>query len=381
MYFDEDQLDFAESVADFCANETGTREQRDRWSENGTLIHNRELFRKMAQLGWAGIAIPEEYGGSGGGLVEQCIFFEETARALAPIQAAAGSQLVAQTLLKFGSEEQKKGRLPELASGSTMSISLSEPDAGSDLSNMSCKAETREGSFLINGQKTWASYAHLVDRILLVVRTSRNKEKKHQGLTMLDIDPSTPGIDIRAIPTMGAREVNDIYFTNVEIPRENVVGQVDGAWGQVMASLNTDRLIIAAQGIGRGRRAIEDIAKFMGERTQFGKPISSFQAMRHRLADLATEVEAAKAFTYSVAYRLQNGLGSPTEMNRLTAMAKLKATETARNVALNGIQMLGGYGYTTEFDMEEIARHTIAATIYGGTSEIQREIIAKTLLP
>jgi alkylation response protein AidB-like acyl-CoA dehydrogenase len=180
---------------------------------------------------------------------------------------------------------------------------------------------------------------------------------------------------------MGAREVNDIYFTNVEIPRENVVGQVDGAWGQVMASLNTDRLIIAAQGIGRGRRAIEDIAKFMGERTQFGKPISSFQAMRHRLADLATEVEAAKAFTYSVAYRLQNGLGSPTEMNRLTAMAKLKATETARNVALNGIQMLGGYGYTTEFDMEEIARHTIAATIYGGTSEIQREIIAKTLLP
>jgi alkylation response protein AidB-like acyl-CoA dehydrogenase len=262
-----------------------------------------------------------------------------------------------------------------------MSISVSEPDAGSDVSNVSCKAETRDTTFLINGQKTWASYAHLVDRILLVVRTSRNKDKKHFGLTMLDIDPTTPGIDIKGIPTMGEREVNDIYLTDVEISRENVVGQIDGAWKQVMASLNGDRLIIAAQGIGNARRAIEDIAKFMSERKQFGTTISSFQAMRHRLADLAAEVEAAKALTYSVAYRLQNGIGTPLEMNRLTSMAKLKATETARNVALNGIQMLGGYGYTTEFDMEHIARHTIAATIYGGTSEIQRDIIAKTLLP
>jgi alkylation response protein AidB-like acyl-CoA dehydrogenase len=381
MYFNTDQLDLADSVAAFCARECGTREQRAHWTDNGKMIHSRELFKKMAQLGWAGIAIPEEYSGSGGGLIEQCIFFEEASRAMAPVAAAASSQLVAQTLIKFGTEEQKKERLPALADGDTMSISVSEPDAGSDVSNVSCKAETRDTTFLINGQKTWASYAHLVDRILLVVRTSRNKDKKHFGLTMLDIDPTTPGIDIKGIPTMGEREVNDIYLTDVEISRENVVGQIDGAWKQVMASLNGDRLIIAAQGIGNARRAIEDIAKFMSERKQFGTTISSFQAMRHRLADLAAEVEAAKALTYSVAYRLQNGIGTPLEMNRLTSMAKLKATETARNVALNGIQMLGGYGYTTEFDMEHIARHTIAATIYGGTSEIQRDIIAKTLLP
>ncbi|MDJ0419881.1 acyl-CoA dehydrogenase family protein [Rhodococcus opacus] len=381
MYFDTDQLDLADSVSAFCARECGTREQRAHWTNDGTLIHSRELFKKMAQLGWAGIAIPEEYGGSGGGLVEQCIFFEEASRAMAPVAAAASSQLVAQTLIKFGSEQQKKERLSALTDGDTMSISVSEPDAGSDVSNVSCRATLNDSTLVVNGQKTWASYAHLVDRILLVVRTSRDKDKRHFGLTMLDIDPATAGVEIKGIPTMGEREVNDIYLTDAEFARENVVGQIDQAWKQVMASLNGDRLIIAAQGVGNARRAIADITKFMSERRQFGTTISSFQAMRHRLADLAADVEAAKALTYTAAYRLQNGLGTAGELNRLTSMAKLKATETARNVALNGIQMLGGYGYTTEFDMEHIARNTIAATIYGGTSEIQRDIIAKTLLP
>ena len=380
MYFNNDQLDFAGSVHDFCEAEVGSRDKRHRYSEHGTLIHSPELFKKMADLGWAGIAVPEEYGGTGGGLVEQCIFFEETSRALAPIEAAASSQLVAQTLIKYGTEQQKLERLPQLVSGMTMSLSLSEPDAGSDASNVSCRAVRTDAGYLVNGQKTWASYAHLVERILLVVRTSRDPEKRHFGLTMLEIDPRSPGVEIRGIPTLGPREVNDIYLTDCLIEASALVGAEDGAWRQVMSGLNSDRLIIAAQGVGNARRAIADIGQFLQQRTQFGKPLATFQALRHKLADLAAETEAAKALTYVAAHRVQNRLGSDAELTKLTSMAKLRSTENARNVALNGIQMLGGYGYTTEFDMAEIARHTLAATIYGGTSEIQRDIIARSLI-
>lgn len=381
MYFTKDQTDFAASVADFCEGECGTREQRDRYSDHDRLIHSRELFQKMARLGWAGIAIPEEYGGSGGGLVDQCLLFEETSRGLAPVAAAASSQLVAQTLLKFASEEQKQARLPMLAEGGAMSLSLSEPEAGSDASNVTCKAEHTEGGFLVNGQKTWASYAHLVDRVLLVVRTSREDSAKHRGLTMLDIDPTADGVEVREIPTMGStREVNDIYFTDFEVSREAVVGVEGDAWRQVMAGLNSDRIIIAAQAIGNARRAMSDAVAFLADRRQFGRELSSFQALRHQVADLAVEVEAAKALVYSAAHRLEHKIGTEKELSRLTSMAKLKATETARKVSLDGIQLLGGYGYTREFDMEHIARHAIAAAIYGGTSQIQREIIAKTIL-
>lgn len=380
MYFTQDHLDFAASVADFCAAECGERSQRDAYSAGGTLVHSRELFDKMAQLGWAGIAIPEEYGGSGGGLVEQCLFFEETSRSLAPIAAAASSQLVAQTLLKFGSEEQKQERLSAIAAGGLMSLSLSEPEAGSDASNVSCKAVRMGDDYVITGVKTWASYAHLVDRILLVVRTRSDGESKHRGLTMLDIAPEGEGIEIRGIPTMGAREVNDIYLSEYIVPATCMVGQEGAAWAQVMAGLNSDRVIIAAQGIGHARRALDDVIRFLQERRQFGKNLSTFQALRHRVADHAAAIEAAKAMTYVAAHRVQNRIGSAQQLNRLTSMAKLHATETARKVALDGIQMLGGYGYTTEFDMEHVARHTIAAAIYGGTSEIQRDIIAKTLL-
>ena len=380
MYFTQDQIDFADSVAQFCASRCGTRAERDRYTQGGTVIHSSELFSEMARLGWAGIAIPEEYGGSGGGLIEQCIFFEETSRALAPVAAAASSQLVAQTLLKYGSVKQKETRLAMLSQGGSMSLSLSEPEAGSDASNVSCRAVRDGEDFVVNGQKTWASYAHLVDRIMLVVRTADVQGDRRRGLTMLDIDPTEGGIAVREIPTMGAREVNDIFLTDVRIPRVDTVGLEGEAWRQVMSGLNSDRLIIAAQAVGNARRALSDAMRFLRERRQFGRELSSFQALRHQLADLATEIEAAKSLTYSAAFRLENRLGSPQELNRLTSMAKLKATETARKVALDGIQLLGGYGYTTEFDMEHIARSAIAAAIYGGTSQIQREIIAKTLV-
>ena len=181
----------------------------------------------------------------------------------------------------------------------------------------------------------------------------------------------------RGIDTMGGRETNDVFFTGAHVPAENVVGQEGRAWTQLMAGLNVERLIIAAQSLGLARRALDDALAYVKERKQFGRPIGTFQTIAHRLADLATELECSRLLTYDVATRVDADPGAL--FPREASMAKLKATETAKRIALEGMQMMGGYGYATEYDMERHVRVTLAGPIYGGTNEIQRGIIAKTL--
>jgi len=193
---------------------------------------------------------------------------------------------------------------------------------------------------------------------------------------MISVPSGVSGLEIRGIGTMGGREVNDMYFTDCVVPAERVVGQVDQGWMQLMAGLNYERLIIAAQALGLARRAFDDALRFISEREQFGRPVGTFQALKHRVADLATEVECARLLVYDVATRTD---ADPAALlPREASMAKLKATETAKRVALEGMQMMGGYGYATEYDMEGHVRRALVTTIFGGTNEIQREIIGKT---
>ncbi len=228
----------------------------------------------------------------------------------------------------------------------------------------------------MNGQKTWITGAHVAEQIVVVCRTTRG-EDKHHGLTMISVPRGIEGLDIRGIGTMGGREVNDMYFTDCAIGADRVVGEVDQAWMQLMAGLNNERLIIAAQSLGMAQRAFDDALSYVKERRQFGRPIGSFQTIKHRLADLACELEATREFVYGVAFLVD---ANPGRMfPREASMAKLKATELAKRAALEGMQMMGGYGYATEYDMERHVRHTLVTTIYGGASEIQREIIARSL--
>ncbi|MGH3948230.1 MAG: acyl-CoA dehydrogenase family protein [Pseudonocardiaceae bacterium] len=193
---------------------------------------------------------------------------------------------------------------------------------------------------------------------------------------MLEVPADVDGLTIRQIDTMGTNEVNDLYFTDCFIPAEAVVGRVNQAWPQLMAGLNGERLYLAAAMLGRAKRAFDDTVGYVSEHTQFGKPIGTFQALSQRIADLATELECAELLVYSVAAAVD---ASPAKLfPREASMAKLKATETAKKVALEGMQMMGGYGYATEYDMEAHVRATVVSTVYGGTSEIQRDIIAKT---
>jgi alkylation response protein AidB-like acyl-CoA dehydrogenase len=372
----DEQRDFVESIRDFARRECGTREQRDALTDHGSEPHNQDLYARVAELGWLGAAIPEAYGGSGGGAVDLCLLCEEFARGLIPMAFYTVSMIVAGAYQRFGTEEQKQEILGGIAGGSVESIAMSEPEAGSDVGSLTCRAERANGSYVINGQKTWITGAHAAGHILLVCRTTRTGNK-HEGLSMLSIAAGTEGMEIHGIDTMGGREVNDVFFTDCEVPAERLLGRQDQAWMQLMAGLNHERLIIAAQMLGLAQRAFDDVLSYVKERKQFGRSIGSFQVLKHRLADLATELETARLLVYDVAAKAD---ADPQRLlPREASMAKLKATETAKRAALEGMQMMGGYGYATEYDMEHHVRVAVASTIYGGTSEIQRDIIAKTL--
>jgi isovaleryl-CoA dehydrogenase len=372
----DEQKSFVEAIRDFAARECGTREQRDALTDGGKEVHNPELYKRIADLGWLGVALPEEYGGSGGGATDMCLLLEETALGLIPVGFYGVTMIVAGAYQRFGTNEQKQEILGGIAEGTPECIAMSEPEAGSDVGSLTCRAELSNGGYVINGQKTWITGAQEAAHILLVCRTTRG-ENKHQGLSMISVPSDSDGLEVRGIDTMGGREVNDVFFTDCEVSAERLVGRQDEAWMQLMAGLNHERLIIAAQLLGVAQRAFDDTLAYVKERKQFGRPIGSFQALRHRLADLATEIETARLLVYDVAAKTDANPGQL--LPREASMAKLKATETAKRVALEGMQMMGGYGYATEYDMERHVRTALPSTIYGGTSEIQRDIIAKTL--
>ena len=366
---------FVEGIRDFCQRECGTREQQAELTNGFTELHNQELYERMAALDWLGVGIPTEYGGAGGWLYDACLLVEETTRGLAPINGYGTTLVVAGAYEQFGTEDQKRAILGGIARGAVEAISMSEPEAGSDVAAVRCRAQRCDGGFVIDGQKTWCSNAHVAAHILLIARTTSGDDP-HQGLTMLSVPAGAPGLEIRRIDTMGGREVNDLFFNECFVPEEAVLGEVDMAWMQLVAGLNVERLAIAAGALGMAQRAFDDTLAYVTERRQFGRPIGRFQALQHRIADLATELECARLLIYSVAARVDEEPGAL--FPREASMAKLKATELVKRMTLEGLQMMGGYGYATEYGMERLVRLSLMMTIFGGTSEIQRSIIART---
>ena len=374
----DEQVDFREAIRDFAKREVGTAEQREKLTDGYLELHNQEIYEKLAELGWLGVSIAEEYGGAGGGMVDGCIFLEETMRGLVPIAGYGVSLIVAGAYERFGTEEQKAEMLGGICRGRVEAIAMSEPEAGSDVGNLKCKVERSDngsGGYVLNGQKTWISAAHIADHVLIVGR-SDSSGSKHEGLSMLSVPTDAEGIEIRSIETMGGREVNDVFLTDCHVDADRLLGAEGGGWMQLMAGLNVERLILAATALGIAQRAFDDVLDYVKERKQFGRPIGSFQTLKHRIADLATELECTRLLVYDVARKVD---ADPEQMlPREASMAKLKATEVAKKTALEGMQMMGGYGYASEYDMERHVRASLVMSIYGGTNEIQREIVSKT---
>lgn len=374
--FTDEQRQFRAAVRDFCAKETRPREKRDKVTDNGRTQHSDAIYRQMAELGWVGSSIPEEYGGGGAGAVEECIFLEESQRGRAPIVGGGVSLIVAGVIKRFGSEEQKHRVLGSILKGDVHAIAMSEPDAGSDVGAMKCRAERRNGGYVVNGHKTWITGAQDAVQILLVARENPDG-RKHEGMTMLEIPTDAGGLEIRGIPTMmSPDEVNDVFFTDVAVDASAVVGEPEQAWMQLMSGLSFERVVAAAGCLGTAWTAFDEALAYVKEREQFGRPIGKFQSIKHRLARHATELTATQAMIYTLARQID---ADPTAMiARESSMAKLKASELCKEVALDAQHMMGGYGYTLEYDIEAIVRQALIMPVPAGCSEVQLDIIAMT---
>jgi alkylation response protein AidB-like acyl-CoA dehydrogenase len=363
----DEQRAFVEALRDFC--------EREKWEVPEGDHHSDAVAAKMAELGWWGLQIPEEYGGSGGSFLDAVLFLEETTRGRAPIGGYGVTLIVVGALNRFGSEEQKRELFGRVSEGGVLAIAMSEPEAGSDVANLKTRARRDDGEWVLDGAKMWCSYAHKASHVLIVCRTGEGD--RHEDVSMILVPRDADGLTVTPIETMGGEETNELHLDGVRVPEGALVGAEGGGWTQLMAGLNYERTILAATSLGLAQRTFDDALAYAKERRQFGRPIGSFQALQHKFADLATDLAKTRLLVRWVA-RLTDE--DPSRMlPQEASMAKLAATELAKRTALEGVQIMGGYGYATEYPMEGYLRSAVVGTIYGGTSEIQKNIIAKTL--
>ena len=371
----DEQQDFARAIRDFCRREFGGG-KLEQITGGFSDPHSEDIARRMAELGWYGLTIDERYGGSGGTFFDAALFLEETAHGRAPIAAYGVTLIVVGALNKFGTEEQKQDLLARVSKGGTLAIAMSEPDSGSDVASLKTSARREDGEWVLNGSKMWCSFAHKASHTLVVCR-SEDTGNPHEGMSMVFVPHDAEGFTITPIQTLGGEETNELHLDNVRVPEGALLGAEGGGWTQLMAGLNNERVILAASALGLAQRAFDDALAYAKERRQFGRPIGTFQAIQHKFADMATDLAQCRLLIRWVA-RLTDE--DPTRMlPQEASMAKLAATELAKRCALEGVQIMGGYGYASEYPMESYLRAAVVTTIFGGTSEIQKNIIAKTL--
>lgn len=345
----------------------------------------RELIDEMAELGYFGILIPEEYGGLGLGAYEYCLVAEQLSRGWMSVGSliARGNGLIG--ALKGLSPERKTEYLPRMARGEFLgAFALSEPSAGSDIASISCRAVRVGDEWEITGNKYWCTFADDADFLLLFARTNTTVESKarHHGISAFMIEKPRGQLPDRVkgntIPKIGyfGWTTWELAFDGCRVPASSMVGEEGKAFYLATAGLETARAHTAARSIGLAQGSLDDSIRYAQQRVQFGSPIGDFQAIRFKIADMATQIEAARALLYSVCEKIDDGRGCATE----AAMVKLFASEMSERVTSEGMQIHGGAGYTTHFAVERYWRDARLTKIFEGTSEIQKRIISDALL-
>jgi butyryl-CoA dehydrogenase len=340
-----------------------------------------ENFRQMGQLGILGIPYPEEYGGSGGDMVSYAIAVEEISRACGStgLTLAAHTSLACGPLYYFGSEEQKQKYLAPLASGEKVgSFGLTEPEAGSDAGSTRTRAVLDGDEWVLNGHKTLCTNGSVADIIVLAARTD-SQAGGSRGISSFIVEKDSPGFRPgRDEDKMGLRGsvTSELFLENCRIPKENLLGVEGEGFKQALVTLDGGRISIGAMALGLAQAALDRAVPYAKERHQFGRPIGSNQAIQWMLADMATEIDAARLLLYRASWMKDRGM----KMTKEAAMAKLFASEVAERAAFKAIQIHGGYGYTRDYVVERIYRDQRLCTIGEGTSEIQRLVIARQLL-
>ena len=335
-----------------------------------------ELYAAWIEMGLLRMPFPEAYGGLGGDAIEMVIIAEELSRkSFDFFTAYGGSVFCGLNVVRKGTEEQKRFWIPKLLAGDIkMSISMSEPDAGSDLSAIRATARRDGNDWVINGQKIWATGAGARNNVINVYVKTDTKAHYRKGMSLFLVPNDLPGIQLRKLDMLGRRCVGtyEIFFDDVRVPSENLIGGENNGWDCVLSGLQIERLASAAGYCG-GAQAVVDLAvQYAKERKQFGRPIGTFQAIAHMLADMQTDAEAARTLTWRAAWMLAKGRDALREIS----MAKLFSSETYVKVANLGMQIFGGYGYNMEFDIQRHFRDSRSTTIGAGTSQMQRNLIA-----
>ncbi len=335
-----------------------------------------ELYDAWVEAGLLRLPFPADYGGLGGNVIDMAIISEELSRTSADFAMAfGGSVFCGLNLVRKASEEQKRYWLPRLVSGEIrMTISMSEPDAGSDVGAVRTTAVRDGNHWIINGQKLWATGAGARNNVINVYVKTDPKAHYRAGMSLFLVDNDTPGVELRKLDMLGRRCVGtyEIFFKDVRVTPDRLVGGENKGWDCLLSGLQVERVTSAAGACG-GAQAVVDLAlQYAKERKQFGRPIGTFQAIAHMLADMQTEVEAARTLMWRAAWMVASGQDALREIS----MAKLLASETYVKVANMGMQILGGYGYNMEFDMQRYFRDSRAATVAAGTSQMQRNLIA-----
>ncbi len=361
------------TVRRFLQKECPSDKQRQ-WHRNAEYPH--ELFAKMAQAGWFGVPMPQEYGGAGGGVMEMVVLGEELGYFGYDIASGYGATVFCGlNLARHGSEEQKRFYIPRAISGELrFSIAITEPGAGSDAAAITTYAAVEGDHFVINGEKRFCSGAGLPNTIIqLYARTDRTSSK-HEGLSLILLDPNTHGVRLRRLDTFGRRMFGtyEVFLEDVRVPRQNLVGKLNQGWNLLLSGLEVERLFVCANYVGGIQRIIDEAVEYAQQRKQFGRPIGSFQAIAHAWADLQTKADAARLLTYRAAWLAAKGVPCIKEV----AMAKLFGSETYVEASRWGLQTLGGIGYVCETDMALHYVDAAAATITAGSSQMQRNIIA-----
>ena len=339
-----------------------------------------DIIREAGELGLMGIAYPQEYGGAGMDFVSYFLAIEEISRwcASTGVIISAHSSLVCDPIYRFGTEEQKRKYLPDLLSGRKIgSFSLTEAQAGSDAGNTKTTAVKSGNKWILNGSKLFATNGAEADIFVLIASTDPGKKTK--GVSAFIVEKDMPGYRIGKVERklgIRASSTAEIILENVEVPEENLLGELNQGFKVAMVTLDGGRLGIAAQALGIARACLEDSVKYAKERVQFDQPIANFQAIQWMLADMWMEYEAAWLLTWRASVLKDRGLPYTVE----AAMAKLKASEVAMDAARKAVQIHGGYGYTEDFNVERYYRDAKITEIYEGTSEIQRLVISRHIL-
>ncbi len=376
QYFTEEHELFRSSLRQFLEKEAIPN--IDQWEEDRRTP--RDIWKKMGDMGFLGLSYPEEYGGSNLDFFYDVVFNEELGRTNSggfAITQQVTQYMAGPYVLKYGSDILKQKYLPGIIAGDLIcSIGITEPGAGSDAQNIQTRAEDKGDHYLVNGSKTFITNGVYGDFIITVVKTDPNAGSA--GVSLLVIEQKMEGVSATKLKKLGwhSSDTAELSFDNVKVPKENLIGEEGRGFYYLMNGLQLERLCAVPAAVSGCEKAIELSLQYMSEREAFGRPINRFQVLRHRVAQLAAEIEALKAFSYHCCRMYGDGIYDV----KLCSMAKLLATELAEKVATQCLQFYGGYGFMEEYPMARMYRDVRVGTIGGGSSEIMREILAKMII-